>query len=120
MQGNSSADSNINAWLVEDTLYLSPKTSWDIEPLHIKKGNEIFKLNDLDEPIHHSELQYKGNAIFPFQLNQLNINLDGERGIPLKHGINSIDDFVITGKKTLSICIGKRSEEHTSELQSQD
>ena len=114
MQGNSSADSNINAWLVEDTLYLSPKTSWDIEPLHIKKGNEIFKLNDLDEPIHHSELQYKGNAIFPFQLNQLNINLDSERVIPLKHGINSIDDFVITGKKPLSICIG--NEPHSCRI----
>ena len=110
MQGTSPADSNINAWLIEDSLYLSPKTSWEVEPLHIKKGSQIFRLQDLDKPISRASLQGKGNAIFPFQQKRLNISLESERKIPFKHGINLLDDFVIDGKKTLSLCIGNEPD----------
>jgi len=110
VQGTSPADSNINAWLIEDSLYLSPKTSWEVEPLHIKKGSQIFRLQDLDKPISRASLQGKGNAIFPFQQKRLNISLESERKIPFKHGINLLDDFVIDGKKTLSLCIGNEPD----------
>ena len=110
MQGPSAAESNINAWLIEDSLYLSPKTSWDVEPLHIKKGSQIFRLQDLDKPISRSSLQGKGNGIFPLQQKKLNISLESERKIPFKHGINMLDDFVIDGKKTLSLCLGNEPE----------
>ena len=110
MQGPSAAESNINAWLIEDSLYLSPKTSWDVQPLHIKKGSQIFRLQDLDKPISRSSLQGKGNGIFPLQQKKLNISLESERKIPFKHGINMLDDFVIDGKKTLSLCLGNEPE----------
>ena len=110
MQGTSAADSNINAWLIEDSLYLSPKSSWDVEPLHIRKGSEVFRLNDLEKPLSPSSLQGKGNAIFPFQQRQLNVSIESERRIPFKHGINLLDDFVIDGKKTLSLCLGNEPE----------
>lgn len=110
MQGTSAADGNINAWLIEDSLYLSPKTSWEVEPVHIKKGSQIFRLQDLDEPISRSRLQGRGNAIFPFQQSKLNISLESERKIPFKHGINLLNDFVIDGKKTLSLCLGNEPD----------
>ena len=110
MQGTPAANSNINAWLIEDSLYLSPKTSWEIEPLHIRKAEQIFRIQDIEKPISRSTLQGRRNAIFPFQTNQLNIKLDSNKKIPLKHGINLFKDFSVEGRKTLSLCLGKQPD----------
>ena len=110
MAGTSAADRNINAWMIENSLYLSPKTDWTTDPLHIRKGEEIFRLNDIEEGFKAYNLQEKGNGIFPFQQNRLNIGIQSEKKIPLKHGINLFDDFIVKNKKTLSLVLGNEPE----------
>ena len=108
--GKQTADSNINAWLLENTLYLSPKTSWDVEPLHIAKGGQVYRLNNLETTSGRELLLGGGSAFFPLHEQSLSINLQGDKKTPFRHGVNKLNDFILPGKKTLSLCIGDEAK----------
>ena len=105
------ADKNINAWLIENKLYLSHREDWKKRPRNIRKGQKVYRLNEMEIPPTRESLRGQGNAAFPLEPKHLQFAIvRGNKDIPLSAGINKIENFVIRGKQTIHINLAERPE----------
>ena len=111
MQGHQQADKKINAWLVENKLFLSHHEDWRKRPLQICKGNKVFRLNEIETSESGKYFPNHTKPDFPLDPKHLQFAITrGDKNITLGSGINQFKDFVIRGKQTIHLCLADRPE----------
>lgn len=107
VQEPQAADKAINAWLLEDKLHIAPRGTWDKKPIQILKGDQVFNIRESSATKHTTN---STDTIFPLHNKNLVATIEGDQKIPLKYGINQLDNYIISGKKTLSLCLGNKAQ----------